>query len=168
VVLPCTAAATGVADAAAELGRELGVDVAVVPTRSAQQGLAAVAVHDESRRFHDDVIAMAEAAAATRSAEVVIATRDALTMAGPCRAGDVLGLAEGDVALIGPTVVAVAGDLLHRMLSGGGELVTLLLGADAPPGLGTELERRVAAEHPGVEVAVYAGGQPVPVLIGIE
>lgn len=168
VVLPCSAAATAVADAAAVEAREAGTDVAVVPTRSAVQGLAAVAVHDESRRFGDDVIAMAEAAAATRSAEVVVAGRDALTMAGPCRAGDVLGLAEGDVVVIGDAVGRVAGDLIDRMLSGGGELVTLLVGDGAPGGLAEELERRVAHDHPGVEVTAYAGGQPEPLLIGVE
>jgi dihydroxyacetone kinase-like predicted kinase len=169
VVLPCFGAVTMAADQAAALGRAAGIEVAVVPTRSPVQGLAAVAVHDETRRFGDDVIAMAEAAAATRWAEVLVATRDALTMAGPCRAGDVLGLAEDEVVLIGRSTADVAADLVDRMLSGGGELVTLLLGAGAEAGLGELLERRVAAGHPGVEVAVHAAGQPsAPLLIGVE
>ncbi len=169
VVLSGSPAATAEADAAAARARAGGVEVAVVPTRSAVQGLAAVAVHDEARRFGDDIIAMAEAAAATRSAEIVVAGRDALTMAGPCRAGDVLGLAEGDVVLIGRSTADVAGELLDRMLSGGGELVTLVLGAGAEAGLADLLERRVAGDHPGVEVTVYAGGQPdTPLLIGVE
>ena len=55
------------------------------------------------------------------------------------------------------------------MLSGGGELVTLVLGAGAEAGLADLLERRVAGDHPGVEVTVYAGGQPdTPLLIGVE
>jgi uncharacterized protein len=115
------------------------------------------------------VIAMAEAAAATRWAEVVVATRDALTMAGPCRAGDVLGLAEDEVVLIGRSVEDVAAELLDRMLAGGGELVTLLVGEGAETGLGDLLERRVAAGHPGVEVAVHPAGRPsAPLLIGVE
>ncbi|HYT10925.1 MAG TPA: DAK2 domain-containing protein [Mycobacteriales bacterium] len=169
VLLPGSAEVTALADVSANRARGAGIDVAVVPTRSPVQGLAAVAVHDEARRFADDVIAMAEAAAATRSAEVAVAARDALTMAGPCRAGDVLGLADGEVVLIGQSIRDVAGDLLHRMLSGGGELVTLVLGADAEPDLAGVLEHRLAREHPGVEVTVYAGGQPdAPVLIGVE
>ena len=106
----------------------------MVPTRSPVQGLAAVAVHDEGRRFGDDVIAMAEAAAATRWGEVFLATRDALTMAGPCRAGDVLGLVDDEVVVIGGELPPVAAELLARMLSGGGELVTLVLaGAGCSP-----------------------------------
>ena len=168
VVLPGRAELTAAADAAAGRARAAGVEVAVVPIRSAVQGLAAVAVHDPGRRFGDDVIAMAEAAAATRWAEVFVATRDALTMVGPCRAGDVLGLVDGDVVTIGGDLPEVAAEVLDRMLSGGGELVTLVLGEPAPA-LAGPLERRVAHHHPGVEVAVYPVACPdVPLLIGVE
>jgi len=169
VVLPNSSATTGVANAAADEARAAGIEVAVVPTRSAVQGLAAVAVHDESRRFGDDVIAMAEAAAATRWAEVTVAVRDALTMAGPCRAGDVLGLADGDVVLIGQSVLEVARELIDRLLATGGELVTVVVGADAQEGLGAAVERHVAATRHAVEVTVYHGGQPhYPLLLGVE
>ena len=169
VVLPNSAATTGVANAAAEEARAAGIEVAVVPTRSAVQGLAAVAVHDERRWFGDDIIAMAEAAAATRWAEVTVAVRDALTMAGPCHAGDVLGLADGDVVLIGRSVAEVAEELVDRLLATSGELVTVVVGADAEHGLGAAIERHVAATHPAVEVTVYHGRQPhYPLLLGVE
>jgi DAK2 domain fusion protein YloV len=169
VVLSGCAEVSAVCDAAAEQARVAGIEVAVVPIRAAIQGLAAVAVHDGTRRFGDDVIAMAEAAAATRFAEVLVATQDGLTMAGPCRAGDVLGLVDGDVAVIGGSPGEVAGELLDRMLNGGGELVTLVLGAGAGDELARALERRVAETHPGVEVAVHTVARPdVPVLIGVE
>lgn len=170
VVLPGCAETGGICDAAAERARAAGVDVAVVPIRAAVQGLAAVAVHDEGRRFGDDVIAMAEAAAATRFAEVLVAARDGLTTVGPCRAGDVLGLVDGDVAVIGSSPPEVAADVLVRMLNGGGELVTLVLGTGAEQErLAGALERQVAAAYPGVEVAVHTVARPdVPVLIGVE
>jgi DAK2 domain fusion protein YloV len=169
VVLPNSAATTGVANAAAEEARLAGIEVAVVPTRSAVQGLAAVAVHDESRWFGDDVVAMAEAAAATRWGEITVAVRDALTMAGPCRAGDVLGLADGDVVLIGRSVAEVTRELIDRLLATSGELVTVVVGADAEEGLGALVEQHVGATHPTAEVTVYYGGQPhYPVLLGVE
>jgi len=52
---------------AADVGRAAGAEVVVVPTSSVLQGLAALAVHDAERRPGDDVVAMAEAAAATRT-----------------------------------------------------------------------------------------------------
>jgi dihydroxyacetone kinase-like predicted kinase len=89
-------------------------------------------------------------------------------MAGPCRAGDVLGLADGEVVVVGAVLGTVAAELLERMLSGGGELVTLVLGG-GDAGLGEELGRQVAHDHPGVEVAVHTVPHPdVPLLVGVE
>ena len=166
VLLPNDPALTPVAARAAERARELGRDVAVVPTRSPVQGLAAVAVADPARRFGDDVIGMAEAAAATRWAEVGVAEQEALTSAGPCRPGDVLGAAEGDVVVVGRELAAVARELLDRLLSAGGEMATLLVGPD--PALGDAAAAHLAAAHPTVEVVRYDSGAEVPLQIGVE
>ena len=167
VVLPNHAEATAVTARAAERAREDGRDVVVVPTRSAVQGLAALAVADPARRFGDDVVAMAEAAAATRWAEVTVAEHDALTSAGRCAAGDVLGSAEGDVVVIGPDPATVARDLLDRLLSAGGEMATVVVGED--PALGDTVCAHLAAVHPTVDVVRYAGGAgAVLLLVGVE
>jgi hypothetical protein len=55
------------------------------------------------------------------------------------------------------------------MLGGGGELVTLVLGAAAPERLGDMLATHVAHVWPFAEVRVYHGGQPHhPLLVGVE
>jgi DAK2 domain fusion protein YloV len=169
VVVPNDANAQAVAQAAAGRARETGIEVAVVPTRSPVQALAALAVRDAQRRFHDDVIAMAEAAGACRYAEVTVAGRDAITVAGECRAGDVLALIEGEVNLIGTDLEPTCRTLLDRMLRAGGELVTLVLGTDAPPGLGDRLTRHVTENWAFVEVHCYQGDQAhFPLLVGVE
>jgi len=167
VVLPNDAGLTAPASRAAARAREEGRDAVVVPTRSPVQGLAAVAVADPERRFGDDVIAMAEAAAATRWAEVTIADQEALTSAGRCRPGDALGSAEGDVVVVGPDVPEVACELLDRLLGAGGELATLVVGVDRE--LGDAVCAHLAAIHPTVEVARYDGGPAaVLLLVGVE
>ena len=169
VLLPNDANSTGVASAAATAARDEGHAVAVLPTRSVVQGLAALAVADGRRPFADDVASMAEAAGSTRWAEVTTAVRESATMAGICRPGDVLGLVEGDVVLIGADIEQVALDLLQRLLGAGGELVTVITGAGAPAGAGDRLVARVERDHPAVEVLSYAGGQPhYPFLLGVE
>ncbi|HVB26861.1 MAG TPA: DAK2 domain-containing protein, partial [Mycobacteriales bacterium] len=169
VVLPNDATVRGVAEAAAIVARDEGLVVAVVPTKSPVQGLAALAVHDPDRRFSDDVIAMTAAAGATRWAEVTIAVREAQTSAGVCRPGDVLGLVEGDVTLMGSQIREVACGLLDRLLDGGGELVTLVTGADADEDLGAVLCEYLGRTRPAVETVVYSGGQPhYPLLVGVE
>ena len=160
---------TAVAEVAAGRAREHGVRVAVVPTRSPVQALAAVAVHDPGRRFDDDVVAMAEAAAATRFAEVTVAAHESLTSAGICQAGDVLGLIDGEVVEIGHGVLAVALTVVDRLLGVGAELITVLVGADALPGTGATLRRHVHERAPLTEVSVYQVTHPQPsVIIGAE
>lgn len=169
VVLPNDPDTQAVAAVAARAAGAEEIRVAVVPTRSPVQALAALAVRDPARRFDDDVIAMAEAAGACRYAQVCRAGRDALTVAGRCRAGDVLALVEDEVHLIGTDLVEVSRQLLDRLLNGGGELVSLLIGADAPAGFTEALRGHLAEAWPFVEVQVHQGGQPhYPLLIGVE
>ncbi|MFD1832351.1 DAK2 domain-containing protein [Streptomyces desertarenae] len=168
VLLPNDPELRHTAAAAAEQARSGGLRVAIVPTRSPVQGIAALAVHEPGRRFDEDVVAMTAAAGATRYGEVCVAERQAWTTAGVCQAGDVLGLIEGDVALIGAEPAAVAAAVLDRMLSGGGELVTLVVGADAPEGLAAHLEEHVRRSHLAVDTLVHEGRQSGPLLIGVE
>jgi fatty acid kinase len=117
---------------------------------------------------------MAEAAAATRWGEVVVAGEAAITWIGHCEAGDVLGFADGEVVLIepGPATLdaldLVARGIAARMLSTGGELITALVGAGAPAELAGELEDFLRREHPAVDLAVYPGGQDAVLILGVE
>lgn len=169
VLLPNDAELRHTAAVAVEEARASGVRAALIPTRAAVQGLAALAVHDPGRRFDEDVVSMTAAAGATRHAELAVAEQDAWTTAGICRPGDVLGVVEGDVAVVGTDLAETAEAVLDRMLAGGGELVTLVLGPDLPPGFGARLEAHVRSGHLAVDTVVYEGGsQSAPLLIGVE
>ncbi|TVL94326.1 DAK2 domain-containing protein [Streptomyces sp. SAJ15] len=169
VVLPNDATLQHTAAAAAEQARTEGVRVALIPTRSAVQGIAALAVHEPGRRFDEDVVAMTAAAGATRHAELVVAEHQSWTMAGVCQAGDVLGLIDGDVAVIGRDLVATARTVLDRMLAAGGELVTLVLGEGVPDTVSELLTGHVREGHLAVDTVAYRGEQQaVPLIIGIE
>ncbi|MFI2434957.1 DAK2 domain-containing protein [Streptomyces sp. NPDC018693] len=169
VLLPNDAELRHTAAAAAEQARAEGIRVALIPTRAAVQGIAALAVHEPDRRFDEDVVAMTSAAGATRYAEVAVAERQSWTMAGICQAGDVLGLIDGDVAVIGSDVTATARAVLDRMLAAGGELVTLVLGDEAPEGIAEHLQARVREAYLAVDTVVYRGGrQGALLLIGVE
>ncbi|MEV3858255.1 DAK2 domain-containing protein [Streptomyces sp. NPDC050095] len=169
VLLPNDAELRHTAAAAAEQARSEGVRVALIPTRSAVQGIAALAVHEPDRRFDEDVVAMTSAAGATRYGELAVAERQSWTMAGICQAGDVLGLIDGDVAVIGGEVPVTARAVLDRMLSAGGELVTLVLGDEVPDEVADGLERHVRESYLAVDTVVYRGGrQSALMLIGVE
>ncbi|MEU1231013.1 DAK2 domain-containing protein [Streptomyces sp. NPDC005828] len=169
VLLPNDTELRQTATAAAERARAEGIRVALIPTRAAVQGIAALAVHEPDRRFDEDVVAMTAAAGATRYAELAVAERRSFTSAGVCQAGDVLGLIEGDVAVIGKDLTETARTVLDRMLSAGGELVTLVVADDTPPDLAPDLERHVRRGYLAVDTTTYhAGAGAPPLLIGVE
>jgi DAK2 domain fusion protein YloV len=168
-LLPNGAVDRDVVTEAVVAARGAGQRVTVVPTASAVQGLAALAVHDPAREDSDDVVAMAEAAAATRRGSVHVATGRGLTWVGQCEPGDVLALVDDDVALIESDQGAACERLLDRMLGGGGELVTVLTGVQAEPGLAERLEEHVRSEHRGVDVVVYPCDlADVVLVLGVE
>jgi DAK2 domain fusion protein YloV len=149
--------------------RDAHRDVLLLPSGSMVQGLAALAVHDRGRIAVDDAFTMSEAAAATRWGSLRTATERALTMVGTCEPGNGLGLVGQDVIVIDRDVRTAGLTLLDRMLGFGGELVTLLMGESVPAGLANELAAHIAHGFPGVEVAVYSGGQHGDLVqIGVE
>jgi DAK2 domain fusion protein YloV len=169
VILPNDQDSVRAARIAARTAEEdLDVRVAVIPTEAQVQGLAALAVHEPARGFDADVLEMTATARHTRHGAVTIAARQAITMAGPCEPGDVLGVIEGDFALVGHDLAAVATEILERMLGGGGELVTLVGGTDAN-GLAAACSEFVTDKYAHVDVVVYDGGQDrYPLLMSVE
>jgi uncharacterized protein len=169
VLLPDDAELAAVAERAAASARSDGQEVLVLPTASVLQGLSALAVHDPDRRAGDDVIAMAEAAAGTRTGGLVVAESEALTWVGRCEPGEVLGITDGEVVLIAPDLAVGALWLAHRMLTAGGEIVTVLLGEGADPSLAEGLAADLRRTHPEVDVVVHRGGQSdYPLVLGVE
>jgi dihydroxyacetone kinase-like predicted kinase len=169
VVLPNDADSVRAAEIAARTAeQEHQVRVEVIPTQAQVQGLAAIAVHEPGRSFDVDVREMTATARHVRHGAVTVAARQAMTMAGPCEAGDALGVIAGDFALVGSDLGAVASEVVDRLLAGGGELVTIVSGAG-----GAELADRMATyveeHHPHVDVAVHEGGQDrYPLLVSVE
>lgn len=169
VLLPSDGDTRIVAEAAAEQARNDGVRVAVIPTRSIVQTLAAVAVHDSGAHFDDDLVAMGRSSASTRYGAVTVAVRQAMTSAGVCQVGDVLGLIDGDIAEIEPTLEAASIAVVNRLLERGGELLTIVAGQDANEELLDAVTNAVESTRPDVEVEIVDGGQPLwPLIVGVE
>jgi dihydroxyacetone kinase-like predicted kinase len=168
-LLPNDGDTMNVAQVAASAARADGIRVMVLPTRAQVQGLAAAAVHDPARSFDDDVVSMSAAAGGARDGAVTIAAKHGLTSAGECQVGDALGVVDGDFAVVGSDLTAVAIEVVERLLSGGGELVTLVVGAGEYESLARAVAAHLRIAHRQVEVSVLNGGQPrYPLLIGVE
>ncbi|MGV1008859.1 MAG: DAK2 domain-containing protein [Dermatophilaceae bacterium] len=170
ILLPNDADTDLAARAAARAAAEGGITVRVVRSRTAVQGLAALAVFDPQAAPEDNVVSMSQAAAGTRHGGVTVARKAALTSAGPCEPGDVLGIVDGDFALVGSDLYAVAERVVERLLAAGGELLTVVTGQDAPEGLGKAVVAAArSGSRLGLEIVEIEGGQPLyPLLLGVE
>ncbi len=144
--------------------------IAVIPTVAQIQGLAAIAVHEPTADFDSAVVAMSTTAGHARHGAVTVAESPAMTMAGRCEVGQVLGLVDGDFVEIGDSVPDVAWRVVQRLIAsaGGGELLTLVVGETAEPADVDRLRDRLRRES-RVDVEVIEGGQRrYPLLVGLE
>jgi DAK2 domain fusion protein YloV len=145
-------------------------EVRVVPTCSMPEALAALVSYDPEADVDSNCEAMSDAAKSVATGEVTQAVRDTNTDAGAVKNGDWIGIVRGDgVVAIGNTMVVAATQLLDQLLSGSGELLTVITGNLATARATEEIIAHMADKHPDVEVEVHAGGQPLyPFLFGVE
>ena len=169
ILLPNRAGHIAMFEAAAATARDAGARVAVLPTTVQVQALTALAVHDPGRPFDVVVVAMSNAAGATRHGAITIAAEDGITMAGPCSAGDVLGVVNGDFAIVGSSQVDVAFDVLQRLDLATAEMVTLVTGRDCDASTSEKIAARVQQEAPHVDVETIEGDQDTyPLFLAVE
>lgn len=142
--------------------------VHVVPTVSVPQAFAAMLAFDSDTPLHDALIEMEKAAATVRTGEVTLAVKDAVGKAGRIRSGQVIGIADHEVEVVGDDIAEVSERLLD-MIAEGGETLTLLAGADLPSEDFEAIGVRLAAAHPELELESRVGGQPLyPLIMAVE
>ena len=157
------------AEAAASAAAGSGLDVHVVPSWSAVQGIAALAVFEPTGSAVKNLEAMSAASAATRHGALTLASEEAQTVAGDCHPGDVLGVVDGDVVVIGQDLDVVGAEVVALLLAQGGELLTLIHGVAGGPELAAGVAASARAGHPDLEVSIIEGGQAIyPLLLGVE
>ncbi len=172
VVLPNDPDTVLAAEAAARAAADEGLDVRVLPTRAAVQGLAAMAVCDLGGDVETTLVAMADAAAAVAYGSLTVAANDGSTPVGQCRAGQWLGLVSGEIVVVEDQLTRAARHVLSALSDGAShepELLTVIGGHDTAP---LDLDPALAAwgrRHRDVEVHRIEGGQRTfRWLIGME
>lgn len=142
--------------------------VAVIPTTGVPQSFAALLSYDGTEDLALAAEEMTEAAMAVRSAEVTTAIKDSKGKAGPIKAGDVIGIVDHEIEVVGAEIADVTAEVL-KLIADGGETVTVLAGEDFDDHSLETLVARLAEENPSMEVEGHRGEQPVyPVIVAVE
>jgi len=134
--------------------------VAVVPTRNAAEGIAALLALDPTRDAAANAGPMLDAARAVQTLQVTLAVRDARFGKRRVKRGQAIALDPDDGLLATaktPHQAALSGVAAFRP---GYELLTLYYGDGADLEAAETVAQALAAEHPGAEVEVVHGGQP--------
>jgi uncharacterized protein len=146
-----------------------GREVYVVPTRTIQAGLSAAVAYEKRSSGEANAKQMRAAMENVVAGEVTRAVRDSLVDGIQIRMDDYIGLVDDRVVFSSRDMEAVIEELAGRLLGGGREMLTVLLGGGEEAGRAAEVIEGVRARHPEVEVDVHEGGQPFyPVLLAAE
>jgi dihydroxyacetone kinase-like predicted kinase len=144
----------------------------VLAVGSEVQLLAALAVHDPGRDANADLASMRRAVAGMRWASVR-GRPDSARAAGPPvsaePAGQFIGAVGGHDVLTGRDQEGVALGVTDLLLQSPPELLTLVIGRAATPGLAALVTEHIAGGDRQVQVVCYDGGMTSSVLqIGAE
>ena len=145
--------------------------VAVVPTKTVPQAFSALFAVLPDSSLEDAVAAMTEALEDVRDGEVTTAVRDSQASDGsPIHAGDVMGIINDSIDIVGSDVKQVTLDCINRMQDEEeGDALTILAGADMSDEDFEDLIAAIEEVQPDLEIDAHRGEQPLyPVIFSIE
>ena len=169
IVLPGNGNIRTAAEAAASACED--AHVAVVPTKTVLQGFSAMFAVDPEGTLEDNVEAMTEAIQGVRGGEVTTAVRDSQAADGtPIHDGDVMGIQDDSIDVVGSDVAQVTLDLIAKMQDEEeGDSLTILAGQDMDDEAFEALVAAIEEAQPDLEVDPHRGEQPLyPVIFSIE
>ncbi len=134
--------------------------VAVIPTRSAPQGIAALLAINYQADLETNIAMMTEAMQEVETGEVTTATRTVTINDIPVATGQIIGLHNGKLKATGDSVEEVVFALLEEMEAEEREIITLYYGESVTAAEAETLAAKLQARWDEQEVEVIAGGQP--------
>ncbi len=145
-----------------------GKPVAVVPTTSVPEAFAALLTADLSAPLEQNISDMTMAAEAVTTAEITTAIKDSKGKAGVIKAGQVIGIIDHEIEVIGSEVAEVAAHLAD-LIAPRGETMTLLAGEDLDDESLAGIVATLELSHPELEIEAHRGEQPLyPLIMAVE
>ena len=134
-------------------------EVRVVPTRSLAQAIGALVAFDPDQSLEENFQAMLNGSKQVKSGEVTFAVRDSQIGEMEIKANQVIGLAEGEIKVVGDEPAAVVKDLLAQIVDEDDELISLFYGQEVESEQVEKLEEELKERFPDCEVECHPGGQ---------
>jgi len=146
------------ADEAAKLSDKA---VAVIHTTNIPQGLAAALAFREDKSFEENEARMNAAITTVKGGQITAAVRDSKMNGHKIHKGDILGLFDKEIAVVGKEVNEVAVELLQRMVDEESSMITVLYGQDVEDEAANSLTEKLQGLFDMVDIETHNGGQPL-------
>jgi hypothetical protein len=158
VILPNNSNIVMAANQASQIAEK---PIVVVPSKFITQGIAAMMDFDQERSAEENAEAMQEAMALVKNAQVTYAVRDSQFDGQEIHEGDILGLLDGKIAVVEPTINEAVMALAPQMFDDDTSLITLLYGEGVTEDDAAALGEALGEAFPDYEIEVQFGGQAV-------
>lgn len=149
------------AEQAQHLAAEENIQVAVVPAKNFTQCLAALLAYNPDESLEENRQRMLEALDTVKAGEITYAVRDSQYNGFQIASGEILGLAEGEIAAKGDNLEEVALKLLKELGAEDYELLSVFYGQDVEEDQAQVLKQKILEAYSHLEVEVHRGGQPL-------
>jgi len=134
--------------------------VRVIPSKTVPQGVSALLAFNYNADLNDNARAMERSIDEVLTAEITTAVRDVSLNGLSVREGQIIGLIDGELKVVGEDIDTVVDQVLERLCTEETELVTLYYGEQATAESTEALADRLASRYPDIEVEVIEGNQP--------
>ncbi|VAW42443.1 Dihydroxyacetone kinase-like protein, phosphatase domain / Dihydroxyacetone kinase-like protein, kinase domain, partial [hydrothermal vent metagenome] len=146
---------------AAEAARDLSPKhVAVVPTKTAPQGLSAMLALNPDGELEKTAVAMTAAAKEVATGEITRATRTVTLDGVEVHEGEYIGLVDGRLCTSNADLTAVLNTVLTAMEMEERELLSIYYGQDISQDKATTLANQIEELYEEVEIELLPGKQP--------
>ena len=136
-------------------------NVIVLPTKSVPMGISAMLAFSADMGVEENTAAMTEAAENVHTASITYAVRDTTYEGREIHQGDIMGMIDNKLSVLGSQVHQVGLDIAEKMVGEDTDLITIYYGSDVAEEDAQKLCDALAEKYDDCDVELQYGGQPL-------
>ena len=136
-------------------------NVIVLPTKSVPMGISAMLAFSADMGVEENTAAMTEAAENVHTASITYAVRDTTYEGREIHQGDIMGMIDNKLSVLGSQVHQVGLDIAEKMVNEDTDLITIYYGSDVAEEDAQKLCDALAEKYDDCDVELQYGGQPL-------
>lgn len=136
-------------------------NVIVLPSKSIPQGISAILAFLPHIDKDTNTAAMTSAIEYVKTGQVTYAVRDTSVSNKEIKSGDIIGISEGDISIVGDCAEDVCKELIASLVDDDSSVITVFYGSDVTGDVAQAMDDELQVLYPNIDVMVQSGGQPL-------